>query len=142
MNIASLEDERNSLVEKIMQARNGNMSPDARMQLHNRVAEIDDILAESSYASMTESEKLAWWTHTTWRQMRMQSESGIDQLALFDSLWLEHALAKEPTMMELLPKVFRKVEVPYSGIAQLLKFRLSSEEWRAARLTIRGNNFV
>lgn len=69
--------------------------------------ELKDI-GDPLYPGYTLEEKINFWAHTLNRQMRRQSESGLDEYLIYSPDWYKAIKRLEPAFDEIMDKVFEQ----------------------------------
>ena len=71
-------------------------------------AEREELFWRTQYAAKNFAERAAYWASAILRQMRRQSESGLDEYAAFTPEWYEFANAREPDFDKILSFIFER----------------------------------
>lgn len=63
---------------------------------------------KEEYKTLSQEDKLKYWSGTLHQEMRWNVESGIDAYAIFSKEWLQKIKIFEPNIEELLKEVIEK----------------------------------
>jgi hypothetical protein len=68
----------------------------------------EELFWKTEYAAKNFEERAAYWASGMLRQMRRQSESGLDEYAAFTPAWHESARSREPEFDKMLSFIFQR----------------------------------
>lgn len=140
VDIAALRAERERL--SLMSDNWQNLSTEEKIDLSDKVFQVERQISNFEYAQRTFDERVDWWTFQTRHHMRMQAEAGLDQLALFDRKWHVEATQKEPQILDILRLVCERYDIPFKFVIRLLEHELWSDGWRLIRDEVPKTDYV
>ena len=74
----------------------------------------------NEYPKMTKEEKIAYWGNSIHMQMRTSGASGYDEMSIFSNESFRLLEAKEPKILEFLPKILERLKIKPSIVYPLL----------------------
>jgi hypothetical protein len=94
--------------------------------------EREELFWKTEYAAKDFEERAAYWASAMLRQMRWQSESGLDEYAAFTPGWYEFAKNREPDFDKMLTFIFERYryEFNYQDASETEIRRRIGKKWQ------------
>ena len=106
-----------------------------RVELMRTIREADKELADLRYRIKTPQEREEYWVWATNHHMRVQSEAGQDEYAIFNAEWLKTTRVWEPAIEQIMLRVANELNLDYGFIMRLAAAEAGSDAWKAIRQT-------